>query len=206
MLYVTLSSSQMRTQERGAPAQQIQAGDDPATAARGRATPGGGAGSAAPAGRAGGAARGGGGRGGGSPRATSTTSYVERPVVHVIENVGTALVRAVVVVNETRGDTTTSESQAGFAGTPELTNGWFRAYRLTLPPGQRSGTHRHRAPVVLVQATGGKGVGNGAMSFEFNDPGAWAFYDANAEHEVHNTGTGSLELIEVEIRRPLSPE
>jgi mannose-6-phosphate isomerase-like protein (cupin superfamily) len=29
----------------------------------------------------------------------------------------------------------------------------------------------------------------------------WAFYDANVEHEVRNSGDGALELIEVEVRR-----
>ena len=84
------------------------------------------------------------------------------------------------------GDEATTEQAAGFDGKPELTNRWFSAYRLTLAPGQKTPTHRHRAPVVIFQATSGKGFGNGPMKFEFNEPGQWAFFDASAEHEIGN--------------------
>ena len=123
------------------------------------------------------------------------------PVTHRLENIGDRLFRAMVVVNETAGDETTTEQAAGFDGKPELTNGWFRAYRLTLAAGQKTPTHRHLAPVVIFQATNGKGFGNGPMKFEFNEPGQWAFFDAATEHEIGNSGSGPLELIEVEVRR-----
>ena len=55
--------------------------------------------------------------------------------------------------------------------------------------------------MVIFQATNGKGFGSGPMKFEFNEPGQWAFFDASAEHEIGNSGTGPLELIEVEVRR-----
>jgi quercetin dioxygenase-like cupin family protein len=106
-----------------------------------------------------------------------------------------------VVVNETQGDETTSQQDAGFEGTPELTNRWFRAYRVTLGPGQASPAHRHRAPVVVFQAIPGKGLGVGPMRWEFNEPGQWAFFDVDAPHELRNTGTAPLELVEVEVRR-----
>jgi quercetin dioxygenase-like cupin family protein len=157
-------------------------------------------GAPAGAGRAAGA-----GRGGGAPRATSTTSYIENPITHRLENTGTGLFRAMVAVNETHGDDTTTEQAAGFDGTPELTNKWFRAYRITLEPGQKSAAHRHRAPVAVFQAIAGKGLGAGAMKWEFNEPGQWAFFDSGDQHEFQNVGTGRLELIEVEVRKPPTP-
>ena len=39
------------------------------------------------------------------------------------------------------------------------------------------------------------------MTFEFNEPGQWGFYDLGARHEITNNGTAPLELIEVEVRR-----
>ena len=135
-----------------------------------------------------------------APRATSTTSYVDEPVTHRIENIGTGLFRAMVVVNETRGDDVTSVEAAGFAGTPELANGWFRSYRITLAPGERTPPHKHREPVVIFQATDGKGAAAGPMKFDFNEPGQWAFYDAGVEHSVQNLGTAPLELLEIEVR------
>ena len=38
------------------------------------------------------------------------------------------------------------------------------------------------------------------MKFEFIEPGGWGFYDGGAPHEITNTGTSRLELLEVEIR------
>ena len=122
-------------------------------------------------------------------------------MTHRLENVGDRLFRAMVVINETQGDEATTEQAAGFDGKPELTNRWFRAYRLTLAPGQKTPAHRHRAPVVIIQATSGKGFGTGPMKFEFNEPGQWAFFDIANEHEIGNSGPGPLELIEVEVRR-----
>ncbi len=140
-----------------------------------------------------------------APRATSTTSYAERPVTHRLENVGDDLFRAMVVINETAGDEQTSVEAAGFSTEPELTNPWFRAYRIALGPGEATTAHVHQAPVAVIQATDGTGRGESAMSWEFNEPGQWAFFDSGARHLVRNTGDGPLELIEVEVRRPVSP-
>jgi hypothetical protein len=38
------------------------------------------------------------------------------------------------------------------------------------------------------------------MDFEFNEPGQWAFYDADTEHGLVNSGTTAIELLEVEVR------
>jgi quercetin dioxygenase-like cupin family protein len=207
VLYVTLGTSATRTQNLGGEwsgggARGARPGGG-APATEGRGAP---AGAAPPAGAppagAQPAGRAGGGRGAGAPRATSTTSYAQQPVTHRLENVGTGLFRAMVVINETPGDETATEQAAGFDAKPELTNRWFRAYRLTLAPGQKTPPHRHRAPVAIFQATPGKGLGAGPMTFEFNEPGQWAYFDADAPHEVSNVGSGPLELIEVEVRRP----
>jgi mannose-6-phosphate isomerase-like protein (cupin superfamily) len=193
VLYVTLSSSASRMQNLGEEW-------------------GGGGGRGAAPGRAGGAGVAGRGRGGppptaapASPRATSTTSYIEQPITHRLQNVGERLFRAMVVVNETHGDADTSIEAAGFSGTAELTNNWFRAYRVTLGPGEVTRSHNHRAPVAIFQVTHGKGIGVGPVRFDFNEPGQWAFFDAGHAHELRNTGDRPLEFIEVEIRRQPPP-
>jgi quercetin dioxygenase-like cupin family protein len=189
VLYVTLSQGQMRTQNLGEPWSGGRAGGARTGAAaqpQGAAARGGGRGS---------------GTAGAGPRPTSTTSYAERAVTHRIQNTGTGLVRALVVVNETQGDETRSEADAGFTAPPELSNRWFRAYRIALGPGESSAGHRHRTPVAIIQGTAGNGLGTGAMTFEFNEPGQWAFFDAGDAHDVRNTGEGRIEFIEVEVRR-----
>lgn len=133
-------------------------------------------------------------------RPSSTITYAETPVTHRLENTGTGIARNFVVVNESAGDDSMTERQAGFTATPELTNKWFRAYRIALSPGERTAAHTHNAPVVLVQVTDGKAVGAGGMSWEFNTPGQWAFFEAGDPHAFANTGEGRIELIEVEVR------
>ena len=134
------------------------------------------------------------------PRATSTTSYIERPVTHRIENRGDGLFSAMVVVNETMGEDTKSVSDAGFGSEPELTNNWFRSYRVTLGPGEKTVSHEHTTPVVIFQAIPGKAMADGPMDFEFNRPGQWAFYDASVGHTIKNVGDVSIELLEIEVR------
>ena len=135
-----------------------------------------------------------------TPRATSTTSYIEKPVTHRIENRGEGLFSAMVVVNETKGDDTKSVADAGFASEPELTNNWFRSYRIMLEPGKTTDSHAHQTPVVIFQAIAGKAVADGPMDFELNRPGQWAFYDAGVGHTIKNLGDASIELLEIEVR------
>jgi quercetin dioxygenase-like cupin family protein len=134
-------------------------------------------------------------------RPTSTTAYAEKPVTHRLENLGTGVARNLVVVNESAGDDSMTEQQAGFTAKPELTNTWFRAYRIGLSPGERTAAHKHSAPVVIVQVTAGTGAGVGALSWEFNTPGQWAFFERGDPHAFANTGHERLELIEVEVRQ-----
>ena len=133
-------------------------------------------------------------------RPTSTTTYADKPLTHRLENIGTGIARNFIVVNESAGDESMTEQQAGFTAKPELSNKWFRAYRIALSPGERTAAHKHNAPVVLVQVTDGKAVGAGAMSWEFNTPGQWAFFESGDPHAFANTGDARIELIEVEVR------
>ena len=182
----------------GAPSPDAGRGAAAAPAGSASAAPTAAATPAAPGGRAAAA----GGRGfGGRPRLMSDISYAERTNTHRIRNDGTNLFRAVVVVNETKGDDTTTEQAAGFTDKPISSNRWFRWYRISLEPGQKTMEHRHTAPVVILQDTAGQGIGTGAMKFEFNEPGQWAFFDAGDRHQVANTGNARIELIEVEVRR-----
>ena len=128
-------------------------------------------------------------------RVTSTTSYFEQPVTHRVRNVGDQLFHVVGVTSATAGDTSATESGAGFPGKPELTNRWFRSYRFTLAPGQSSGSHRHAVPSVIVQTS------DGSMKFDLNESGRWAFFDAADSHDVKNTGDAPVEFVEVEVRR-----
>ena len=122
-------------------------------------------------------------------------------MTHRIENIGNALYRAIGVINETQGgDEAVTEEAAGFSGKAESSNRWFRIHRVALAPGEKT-AHQHKAPVVVLQDTAGKGLASGPMTFEFGEPGQWGYFDAGVRHEISNTGTSRLELIEVEVRR-----
>lgn len=197
VFYLTVADSQTRTQILGEEwgARGRGAGG---VGAAGRGAP---AAGAAPAGGAGGQARAG-GPPRFRPRLMSDVSYADRAVTHRIHNNGTGLYRAIGVINETPGgDETVTEDAAGFSGKAETSNRWFRIHRVVLAPGEKSPAHQHKAPVVLLQDSAGKGTASGAMSFEFNEPGQWGFFDSGVRHEISNSGADRLELIEVEVRR-----
>ena len=180
--YINLSGSTMRTQELGKDWSQGGRGARPGGA--GAAPAAAASVSAAPA-----------------IRVTSTTSYAQTPVTHRISNTGTGIVHALVVVNQTKGTDAVTPHDAGFEGTPELTNNWFRSYRFALPPGQ-SGTHTHKTPAFLVKTSEGTAVTQGARLRALNDVGDWAFFDAGVAHEMRNTSTSTVEFVEIEVRQP----
>jgi hypothetical protein len=208
VFYLTTSDSQTVSQNFGEEWGAGRRGGGPgrgAATGRGDAARGadpGARGGAPAAPRAGGPPPAGRGGRGGRPRLMSDISYAERPNTHRIRNDGTTLFRAMVVVNETKGgDESVTAQAAGFTDEPLATNRWFRSYRIALGPGEKTAEHVHKAPVVLLQDTEGKGIGTGPMTFEFNEPGQWGFFDAGTRHVVANVGEGRLELIEVEVRR-----
>lgn len=182
LAYINLSGSTLRTQELGK--EWSQAGGRGGARAGGAAAPAPAPAPAAP-----------------TVRVTSTTSYAQTPATHRIANTGTGIVHALVVVNQTKGTDATTPKDAGFEGTPELTNNWFRVYRFSLPPGQ-TGTHTHNTPTFLAQSSAGTAVARGARLRALNDVGDWAFFDAAVSHEISNTSTNTVEFVEVEVRQP----
>ena len=205
VFYLTVADSQTRTQIFGEEwgARGRGAGPGRGAPPAGAAPPAGGArAGGAPPGPPGG---GGAARAGGPPtfrpRLFSDLSYAERAVTHRIHNNGTGLYRAIGVINETQGgDEAVTEEAAGFAGKAQMSNRWFRIHRVVLAAGEKA-THQHKAPVVVLQDSAGNGVAAGPMTFEFNEPGQWGFFESGARHEITNSGTERLELLEVEVRR-----
>ncbi|HVZ22593.1 MAG TPA: hypothetical protein VG871_16080, partial [Vicinamibacterales bacterium] len=125
------------------------------------------------------------------------------PVTHRIRNIGDRLFRFMVVTNASAGDERAdTPAEMGFAETPELTNRWFRAYRVKLAPGQATAMHRHMTESVIVQISDGQAKAIGPMTWELGEQGRWAWFDAGKEHEIRNVGSVPFEAIEVEVRHP----
>ena len=108
---------------------------------------------------------------------------------------------ALLSAGKVSGNDSTSVEDAGFEGEPELTNAWFRSYRIHLEPGESTATHEHRTPVVILQGSDGTGLAHGPMNWEFNEPGQWAFYDSGVAHTIENLGDDPIELLEIEVRQ-----
>ena len=102
-----------------------------------------------------------------------------------------------VVTNAAAGDDT--DADHGFQGKAELANPWFRAYRITLAPGQSTPSHKHSTESVIIQISEGRGLAAGPMTWELGEPGRWAWFDGGAAHEIKNVGTVPLEVIEVDV-------
>ena len=134
-------------------------------------------------------------------RLLSSTAYFKQPLTHRIENVGTQLFELMAVLNLTAGDSKHTPGQKSFTDTPEVTNDWFRAYRLSVAPGE-SKRHTHTASVVVIQASAGAGTAAGQRVFGLNGPPSWGYFAANDAHELRNLGSTELELVEIEIREP----
>ena len=103
------------------------------------------------------------------------------------------------ITNASAGDE--SASDHGFTGRAELTNRWFRAYRVIVPPGGKTETEKHSSESVVVSVNNGKGVAAGPMTWEFSEQGSWAWFDANTSYTIRNTGDAPLEVIEIDVRR-----
>lgn len=192
VVYITLSASAQRTQVLGEDWGRGRGEGGAPAAAPGRG--------AAPAGR-------GAPTNAGPPllRATSTTSYYDQPITHRITNAGDRLFRFMVVANASAGDESASTpADAGFTTTPELTNRWFRAYRIKLAPGQSTETHRHSTESVIVQISDGQALATGPMTWDLGELGRWAWFDGSKEHQIKNVGSVPFEAIEVEVRRPVT--
>ena len=55
--------------------------------------------------------------------------------------------------------------------------------------------------VVALGDICGKGLAAGPMTWQLNEQGGWAWFDAGTSHEIRNVGAVPLELIEVDVRR-----
>jgi hypothetical protein len=133
-------------------------------------------------------------------RVTSNTTYVENPITHRVQNIGNGLFRLIAVGNLSKGADVETDDLSGLSPKPEMINRYYRAYRVSLAPGQSTAAHKHAWPVVLVQQTGGHLAIEGSSKATTTEAGKFAFHDGTGTHTVTNTGTTPAEFVEVEVR------
>ncbi|HEX2175816.1 MAG TPA: cupin domain-containing protein [Nocardioidaceae bacterium] len=83
-----------------------------------------------------------------------------------------------------------------------IDNDRVRVTTWTFEPGDRTGTHQHELPYVVIPVTGGRlriESTEGANA-STQAPGEPYFRDAGAQHDVINEGTAQLVFVEVELK------
>ncbi len=152
ILYVNFGTTQLRTQTYGqdwpAPAQgRGGAHPGPATPPRAPARP------AAPPGPA--------------VRVMSTTSYVDKPVTHRIQNVGTGFFHLIAVLQSDGGRRRHHPAGQRLRRHARDDQQVVPRVRFTLGPGEHA-RHQHAVPAVVVQAADGAAVATGTRTWGLN--------------------------------------
>lgn len=137
------------------------------------------------------------GTGSSNGRLTSNTDYVTENYTHRAANEGPGLFRIIAVANY--GDPQedlTANRPSGLEGQPEIENPWFRAYRISLAPGESTEVLRHSSPAVIVQVTDGLAhvSREDGITAELTAQGSWAWRDANSGYQITNVGSAPMEL------------
>ena len=180
ILYVTMSTSQTRSQslggdwgKEGAPTPATTLPDIAAVAVAPSMPPG---------------------------RVMTTTSYAKQPLTHRVYNGGKTLFRLIATTNESAGDPSTAPSEdfPATSAKPEVDNQWFRTYRWTLDA--PTSEHRHRNPVNIVLVHGQAAV-KGAAPKALQQLGTFAWIPANTPHTIEGVG-GGAQVVEIEVRKP----
>ena len=132
-------------------------------------------------------------------RMFGVTSYGDKPQTHRVNNVGSSLYRLIATTNSSPGDPST-EPSADFAAKPELDNRWFRAYRWTLTA-EPTEEHRHVNPVSIVLVNGAASAVVAEVKSPLQKPGDFVFIEANRPHRLAGT-VPEAQVVEIEVRRP----
>jgi quercetin dioxygenase-like cupin family protein len=133
-------------------------------------------------------------------RVNSTTTYIDKPYTHRVNNIGTSLFRLFGIINRTAGAGGAADDVSGLSAKPELENNWYRAHRVVLKPGESSAAHTHATTVVVVMQTPGSAVSESPAWSPINGPGDYAWHTGADMHVLRNRGAGEVELVEVEVR------
>lgn len=98
-------------------------------------------------------------------RLSSATRYVEESYTHRVTNEGPGLFRIVALASFAEpSEAGIDDLPSGLPSEAELENDWFRAWRITLQPGERSEEIDHLNPAFVIQVST-----EGAVHVERND-------------------------------------
>ncbi|MDP3521179.1 MAG: hypothetical protein Q8S02_11210, partial [Hydrogenophaga sp.] len=136
----------------------------------------------------------------------SNTDYVTENFTHQVSNEGPGLFRIIALTNYGPPMAELSTDRpTGMTGEPEIENLWFRAYRVTLQPGESTAMQMHHNPSMVVQVGEGKThvTREDGITAELDKMGSWAWRNAHSTYQVRNVGTTPVEVVINEARRSM---
>lgn len=89
-------------------------------------------------------------------RLSSVTRYVDDSYTHRVRNAGPGLFQIIALTSYAEPVSDNNNLPAGLDQAPEIENGWFRAWRVTLAPGETTASVTHHNPAFVVQASEGQ--------------------------------------------------
>ncbi|MDP1929876.1 MAG: hypothetical protein Q8L60_00280 [Gammaproteobacteria bacterium] len=139
-------------------------------------------------------------------RLSSNTDYVTENFTHQVSNEGPGLFRIIALTNYGPPMAAlNTDRPTGLTGEPEIENLWFRAYRVTLQPGESTAMQMHHNPSIVVQV--GEGLTHvtreDGITAELTAMGSWAWRNAHSTYQVRNAGTTPVEVVINEARRSM---
>ncbi|MEQ8955803.1 MAG: cupin domain-containing protein [Gammaproteobacteria bacterium] len=129
--------------------------------------------------------------------------YAEQNFTHAISNGGPGMLRIIALTSY--GDALAdldSDRPMGMAVEPDVENGWFRSYRLSLAPGESTATQTHQALSFVIQVSDGKVHVSRAdgITAELVNMGDWAFREPGSSYRIHNMGDTTVDVVVNEVR------
>lgn len=144
-------------------------------------------------------------------RLSSVTRYVDESYTHRVSNPGPGLFRIIALTSyaEPVGDdggedevNSETDLPAGLVHAPDISNGWFRAWRLTLAPGATTGVIQHQYPAFVVQASAGElqMLRSDGITEELKAAGHWSALSEGQQYTVMNRSEQSIAIVIKEAR------
>lgn len=137
-------------------------------------------------------------------RVSARTDYLDEPLTHRVTNEGPHLFRIIAIAHYGEGEEAVESGRPdGVEKEPQLENRWFRSYRFELAPGEVTPVHRHRNPVVIVQATEGKAevLREDGFGSQLHGLGEWAWREARGTYRLRNAGDEPVAVVVNEARK-----
>jgi len=143
-------------------------------------------------------------------RLSSVTRYVDEQYTHRVSNPGPGLFRIIALTSyaEPVDEDNASTLPTGLAPAPDISNGWFRAWRLTLAPGASTGIVQHQHPAFVVQASAGEVqvLRSDGITEELLMAGHWSALTSGQQYTLVNRSEQVIAIVIKEARVSLASQ